>query len=253
LYYRKLDRKVMVIHSVALTNDPAILNPEPILNKFQISVNKEHNMIAEILERLTYFFNLPLTSTKAEIVAELDKLIAMIHDSEDEELATEANKSLIASFEAAVDFFKNRPEVVPTSEIATILGMAANTSMAALKGHMISLANPTDHVSRSDYDHLKARLDSRDADDLVQQALSGGRITPAQKPWALDLATRDPQAFTSFLKDQPEVVPVGDSILPGETPAAAVTDELQLAINKDLGIDEETFKKYGPAAPAEEA
>jgi hypothetical protein len=43
------------------------------------------------------------------------------------------------------------------------------------------------------------------------------------------------------------VIPI-DSLKVAGDKAGIVTDEAQLVINKQMGIDEETFKKFGPKA-----
>lgn len=81
----------------------------------------------------------------------------------------------------------------------------------------------------------------------MDEALKAGKVAPAQKEWAEQYALKDPAGFRAFLEKAPVVVPVGQEIAGGRVPPAggSVTDQIQLSVNKMLGISEEDFKKYG--------
>ncbi|MEN6439782.1 MAG: phage protease [Syntrophobacter sp.] len=95
---------------------------------------------------------------------------------------------------------------------------------------------------------LKRRLSERERDDLVASALKEGKITPAQREWAERYALGDSEGFRLFVAKAPRVVPLDRIDQAGNCPSAHGPDRDQLEINKLLGISEETWKKYNPAA-----
>ena len=98
---------------------------------------------------------------------------------------------------------------------------------------------------REKVEKLEKAAAQRDADEAVTQALKAGKITPAQKKWAVSYALSDPKGFADFAAKAPQVVPM-DQIIPDgpDTPAGGI-DEVTRLVCKQLGINEEDVKKYG--------
>ena len=107
------------------------------------------------------------------------------------------------------------------------------------------MKNPSGYVKAEEFKALQDKLAMKDRDDLVELALKSGKVAPAQKGWAEQYAMKDPEGFKSFLKDAPAVVPVGTEVAGGETKRKQELDDAQLQVNKALGLDDETFKKFG--------
>jgi phage I-like protein len=63
---------------------------------------------------------------------------------------------------------------------------------------------------------LQGQLARRDAEETVALAMEAGKLTSAQKAWALELVLRDPEAFASWLKDAPVIIPHGQVAPPTE-------------------------------------
>lgn len=82
---------------------------------------------------------------------------------------------------------------------------------------------------------LKRRLDEKDADGLVMNALKQGKISAAQKEWAKEYALKDPKGFEAFVAKAPTVVPVKKIATGGEEKTGRHTD-LDARILKNLGI-----------------
>lgn len=91
---------------------------------------------------------------------------------------------------------------------------------------------------------LRAEVSLKKAEELVTLAMKEGKITPAQREWALDYALKDPEGFKVFVSKTPVVVPRGEVSNLLRAKGNTVADELQLSINKMLGISEESFKKF---------
>ena len=109
-----------------------------------------------------------------------------------------------------------------------------------LKGGIVDGVNLREKVEK-----LEKAAAQRDADEAVTKALKAGKITPAQKEWAVSYALNDPKGFADFAAKAPQVVPM-DQIIPDalDTPAGGI-DEATRLVCKQLGINEEDVKKYG--------
>ena len=90
---------------------------------------------------------------------------------------------------------------------------------------------------------LKQRMAERDADEEVQKALKTGKITAAQSEWAKSYALKDMEGFKGFVDKAPVVVPQGKLDLK-DAPAASNSDEVDIAILKNMGVSMEDVKKY---------
>ncbi len=124
----------------ALTNHPALdglTDLAPLTEDFSMS-----DFSSELRERILYFLNLPLTATDAEILAELDKLKAMIASAD----------QAAAQARAEVEALKSKS--VPMDELA-----AMQAELAA----------------------LKADAETKERRALIEAGLADGRILPAQK------------------------------------------------------------------------
>lgn len=223
---RKSDGKAVGLHSLALTNTPAIEGMHPIVNSdtFQGGMNDmDIKKIAELL-------GMDENATEEEV---LDALKACI----------EENKSLKETAQ--------RPpseDVVANKAVCELLGLKAGASSGDVSAKIMELKNGTiDGVNLiAELKALKERNAERDADDAVLLAMKAGKITPAQKEWAKSYALSDPNGFHSFAEKAPQVVPVGKIAF--EDVKALKSDALDadtLLVCKQLGITAEDIKQYG--------
>jgi phage I-like protein len=131
-------------------------------------------------------------------------------------------------------------------EVLDALGLEHDASRSEIVASIHALRQRPDASVIQEIAALKAKLASRDRDELVAAALKDGKITPAQKDWAEKYALDDPEGFKLFVARAPQVVPVGGPKPAGGTARHGIDDN-QLHINKLLGVSEEEFKKYNPA------
>lgn len=213
IFARKSDGRAAMLHSCGLTNTPAIDGMEPIANK-----EMEANSMDELLKMLAGLLGLPETATEEEIKAAVQELKSKVEQS---------------------------GQLVANKEVLSLLDLPETVSLADVKGRIIALKNPSGYVSAQEFKALQDKLAAKDRDDLVGMAMKSGKVAPAQKAWAEQYALKDPEGFKAFLKDAPPVVPVGPEIAGGETQRKQQVDELQLSVNKALGITEEAFKNFG--------
>lgn len=209
---RKADKRVVLIHSAALTNSPAIDGMVPIVNKGGDNPFEEDDKVLKSL--ICQKLGLPEDATDEQIMEALEKVLAT-------------------------------GNTVVNKEVLKLLELTDDATIDQAKGKIIALKNPSGYVRAEEYNDLKKRLDLRDRDDLVNMALKSGKVAPAQKDWAEQYAMKDPSGFKAFLENAPQVVPL-EEIGKGDPPSARgkVGDD-QLLVNKMLGISDEDFKKYG--------
>jgi len=210
---RRADNKAVAIHSVALTNAPAISGVRPIVNKD--GKKKEDDNMEKFLEQLANTLGLK--------------------DQPDQAKMLEVVKALKDEAEA---------ETVAHKEVLELLNLKEGAGLAEVKGRVVALKNPSGYVRAEDFKALQDKLGQRERDELVARALSEGKITPAQKQWAEQYALKDQEGLKAFLDQAPQIVPLGTIAGGKGTPGSSAVDDVQASVNKMLGISEEDFKKY---------
>lgn len=224
---RKSDNKAMGLHSLALTNTPAIENMTAIVNSD----------------------NFKGGNTNMEIIKKLAELLGLGEDVTEEQI-TEALKACVAENKALKEGQQHPTDenVVANKAVCELLGLKAGAAAAdvsakimELKGGIVDGVNVVEELKA-----LKAQNAKRDADEAVTLALKAGKITPAQKEWATSYALSDPKGFGSFVEKAPQIVPMGEIEL-GDTKSlkADQIDDATLLACKQLGISVEDVKKYG--------
>ena len=231
---RKADNKATGLHSIALTNTPAIEHMEAIVNSLNFEGGQ--NTMNEFMKKLAALLGLGEDATEEQVAEALKACV-------------EENKSLK---ESAAEAAKQQPaeddKVVANKAVCELLGLKAGAATAdvaaaimALKGGNIGGVNLVEQVKS-----LEAKLADRDAEEAVELALKAGKITPAQRDWAKGYALKSLDDFRGFVEKAPQVVPMGT--VGGSEPLALKNEELDeatLLVCKQLGISAEDVKKYG--------
>lgn len=222
---RKVDNKAMGLHSLALTNTPAIKGMTPIVNSQNFKLGGQNAM--EFLQKLAELFGLGSDASEEQIMEAIQQLLA-------------ENKSLKDG--------ANGTDVVANKAVCELLGLKAGADqddvtakIMELKGGIINGVNIIQKLA-----DLEKKEAQRDAETAVSLALKAGKITPAQKDWALEYALTAPKGFAAFVDAAPQVVPLGE-IAPEGDPLALKSgrpDEATLKVCKQMGIDPEDITKY---------
>lgn len=207
---RKSDGKAVALHSAALTNTPAIDRMFALVNSIDIDlegdVDMEEGGTRMELKKIIELLGLPEGATEEDVV----KALSAARKAAEGE--TVANKTILGLLELKED--------ARTEDVAA--------KIMALKG--------TEEKSKDEMVmELKRRLDEKDADGLVMNALKQGKISAAQKEWAKEYALKDPKGFEAFVAKAPTVVPVKKIATGGEEKTGRHTD-LDARILKNLGI-----------------
>ena len=224
---RKADSKATGLHSLALTNTPAIVGMTAIVNSDNFEGGQN---TMDIIKKIAQLLGLGENATEEQIEEALEACIA-------------ENKALKEGQQPPTD-----DKVVANKAVCELLGLKAGAAaedvsakIMELKGGVINGINVVEELKA-----LKAQNAQRDADEAVTLALKAGKIAPAQKEWALSYALSDPKGFASFVEKAPRVVPMGE-IVTGETKALKgdqIDDATMLAC-KQLGVSVEDVKKFG--------
>ena len=212
IFARKSDGRAILLHSCGLTNTPAIDGMNPIANK----ETEESGM--EFLKMVAALLGLPENATEDEAKQKLTALKQQAEQS---------------------------GQLVASKEVLSLLELPEGATLADTKGKIIALKNPSGYVKVEEFKALQDKLAMKDRDELVEMALKAGKITPAQKTVWEDFALKDPAAFTKLMENAPVVVQIGTEVAAGSGKRKQELDESQILVNKNLGLDDETFKKFG--------
>lgn len=221
---RKSDHKAVVLHSVALTNTPAIDGMFPIINSINFNdlEDEQGGIHMDLLKKLAALLGLAEDATEEQILQQLGETVKTKKDD------TKPNPD---------------EEMVANKTIMSLLGVDETAKTEDVAAAIMALKNPTGYVPAADFIALKARLDKKDSDELVTKALKDGKISAVQKDWAEEYALKDPQGFAKFVEKAPQTVPVGTLDI-DDSKDPKVNSEMTLAICKQLGISQEDLEKY---------
>ena len=233
---RKRDQKATAIHSVALTNTPAIDGMFALVNSLDIEDISEGGNIMDLKE-LAKALGLQETATEEEIkkavedAAKAAEKLKEMEEKKPEDKTGEGGKP------------QEVAEVVANSTILSMLGLKEGAKTEDVAASIMALKTGTPDT-QAELLALKQRMQERDADEEVQKALKAGKITAEQTGWAKSYALKDMDGFKGFVEKAPVVVPPGKLELK-DAPAAPGSDEVDVAILKNMGVSMEDVKKYG--------
>lgn len=211
---RKSDGKAVALHSVALTNTPAIDGMFALVNSIDISSpdGAEGGNSME-LKKIVALLGLPADATEADV----EKAIQELKKQEKTE------------------------EVVANKTIMDLLELKGDAKTEDVAAKIMELKGSADKTKDEMILELKRRMDERDAEELVTMALKQGKISAAQKAWAKEYALKDAEGFQAFVAKAPAVVPIGKTGSAGYQKEETDT-ELDPKILKNLGVSMEDIK-----------
>lgn len=224
---RKTDNKAMGLHSLALTNTPAIAGMTPIVNSSTFQGGE--TTMNELIKKLAAALGLGEDADEEQILAALSACV-------------EENKALKEAAEGGKKPKDQGDGIVANKSVCELLGLKAGASTADVAASIMALKGGVDGRVKA----LEEKLADRDAEEAVELALKSGKITPAQREWAKEYALKSPDGFKAFLEKAPQVVSMseiagGDTLaLKGDKP-----DEATMLVCKQLGVSAEDVQKYG--------
>lgn len=187
LFYNKTGA-VIGLHSVALTNKPNLDQlPEAKLAAAAqdfLSTSQDSEMNEELLERLRWMLNLPVSATAEDIIAELNKLASQLNEKTGTTVA--ANAQNLFDAVDAIDQLKvaANNQVDPTQFVP----------MAVYKEALSSAST------------ANANAQAKELDDLIVAACSDGRLTgQASIDWIKGQAKTSPEFVKTHLESLPKI------------------------------------------------
>lgn len=216
---RRADGKATGLHSLALTNTPAIEGMPPIVNSSTFRGGA--NNMEDLISTLAAMLELP-EGTGGEQIAEAVKALL------------EENRSLREK--------AGEPEETAANKaVLDLLGLQDGATTADAAAAIMALKGGIDGRVKA----LEDQLAKRDAEEAVETALKAGKITPAMRDWAVSYALKSPEGFREFAAKAPQAVPMGEAAGGTEKKTGAgCLDEAALLVCRQLGLDPETVAKY---------
>ncbi|MGE4539218.1 MAG: phage protease [Desulfovibrio sp.] len=176
---------VLSLVNAALTNNPALDGMAAVAAVRQSPLTEYMEaLMDELLERLRYMLNLPVTATAEEIAAQLDKLKAQI--GADPAATSVDLLGILAGKDAAIADLTAKVAAPDPAKFAPVEAVAALTAENAdLKAKLA--AAQTENGTAA----LSAEIKAAVADGRVHKTLEG---------WLTDLAAKDPDAAQAYLE-----------------------------------------------------
>lgn len=234
---RKRDNRAVALHSLALTNTPAINGMFAIVNSADADINFDDTGGNGMdLQKIRELLGLPADAAEEDVMNELVK-----------KLGSDEKKDGEGGAEPGADKGEET-QAVANSVILGLLGLPDSAKTEDVAGKIMALKAGADSQAQEIADALN-RLKDREAEDAVMTALKAGKITAAQKDWAKAYALKDRTGFESFVEKAPVVVPVGKLDLKDAPKKTAGVDSLVL---KATGMSKEDIAKYADKEDEEE-
>lgn len=239
--YDSTGAPVRLLH-VALTNDPAVDGMDDLQTrvaaKFSIDDDPEDSAV-NLLEQIRKALGLDDQADESAVTTAVAALKTG-HDN----LQGELVKTLGLDEKADTKTIANAVAALKADNTAK------DESIAALK---TGEPDPAKYVPVNVVEELKtevaalksAQVDSQ-VDDLVTEALTDGRLLPAQEEWARKLGKSDIAALKQYIDTAQPIAALNNRQTQGkqfDKDGNVTLTEDQIAICKSLGIDQEEYKK----------
>ncbi|MBN3254296.1 phage protease [Pectobacterium brasiliense] len=248
--YDKSGRVLQLLHA-ALTNTPAVDGMDEVmlaaasLLAVTSSTSPHEETMDELLERLRWMLNLPITATADDITAELNKLI--------DQLASATAGTAAASFNtlSANPFNLIDKLTADAASVVALTAQVANPDPAKWVSVDVMQQSVTEALATAN--NNTAALAQQQCAELITVALSDGRLLPAQKTWAESLAKSSPDSLKTFLDNAPKIAALTTTQTGGQPPAGVKpkteieTDDdgvVDIAICNMMGVDPAEVAKF---------
>jgi phage I-like protein len=228
---RTSDGRVVRLLSAALTNTPAIDGMVPVVNRARPGANTDQGGHAGGTES-----PLRLRKEGSRMTKVLSALGLTAGATEEEALK-------------AIEAMKAGSKRAASGEVLRELGLGAEATVSEAVGAVLAMKRAQDSLEemdglKSQVSDLKSRIAEGEAQGLVAQAMSEGKITPAQREWAQAYASRDPEGFRVFVSRSPRVVPRGEVSTSEPQMPTGAGGALQVSVNRLLMVSDEAFNKF---------
>ena len=225
---KNADQHAAVFHSAALTNTPAITGMFAIINSDALSIEEEEEPRME-LSALIELLGLEEGTAEEDVLKRI------------KELTQQAAEEGQGGQEGKEGPAKEGTQLVANKTVLDLLGLPEDARTEDVTARIMAF-KAGDSVLQRRVAELEKQAASQKAEELVGLAMKDGKLSPAQKEWAVAYALSDPKGFAAFVEKAPVVVPMGKT-------AFAVDERKQTGVDwkilKNQGVTEEDLKKYG--------
>jgi phage I-like protein len=194
------NRRPQELMNVALTNVPAIAGLSPLVAKWggeALTVGEPQLEPApEVLEGLS-------SQDTMDWEAYKEKVTLAVELKARYGLAPEAPESDL--WQKSAEFFRDLAQSLSLPEEATVSQLKGGLAALKAEGSQIK-------ILEEELTALKAQLSEKTVNRAVEEAMLAGKVSPAQKDWALSYCRQDPESFKMYVDKAPRVVPVGERL-----------------------------------------
>lgn len=242
------------IRMAAITNDPGVVGMEALaalaasLTPPTETQTKESHM-DELLERLRWMLNLPISATAEEILAELQKLI--------DQIKAETGGEAALTSQGLVAYLASKSERVATLSAKNAEQITKIASLSSAKNH--AEVDLTQFVPKATYDAvvqqvaaLSAKTDTQSVDSLIKEGREKGKLLACEEDYARQFAAQQGvAALSAMIEARPGIAALtaeqqsASVVDPNKAKGVAVLTATQEAAAKSLGITAEQYQaKY---------
>jgi phage I-like protein len=219
-------RRPLALLHVGLTNVPAIKHLPPLVARWGGASPPEELRPAEPVVR-ALAAKMDSVKEKGKMVEQLKRLMGLEPEVEE-----------VAVCGKALETFR---------DLASTLNLPGEVSVAQLKGAVEALKAGAMRLVKAEeaLQALKVRLAKETADRCVEEALQAGKVSPAQRGWALEYCRRDPEGFQTYADRAPKLVPTGEAlqILREDHHDESGLLPEELAVCRSLNVSKEAYLK----------
>jgi phage I-like protein len=220
-------RRPMALMHVGLTNVPAINHLPPLVARWGGEAKAPGELQKEELVLRAPAIEMKYAKEKAKMVEKLKSLMGL---NPEVEAGAVCGKALEA--------FR---------DLGGCLNLPDDATVAQLKGAVEALKAGAERLLKTEEAllTLKARLVKETTERYVEEALKAGKVSPAQRGWALEYCRRDPEGFKTFTERAPKLVPTGEELQlkrePFDEEHGLIPEELALC--RSLNVPAEAYLK----------
>ena len=225
---KKADQHAAVFHSAALTNTPAITGMFAIINSDALSIEEEEEPRME-LSALIELLGLEEGTAEEDVLKRI------------KELTQQAAEEGQGGQEGKEGPAKEGTQLVANKTVLDLLGLPEDARTEDVTARSMAFKAGGSGLQRR-VAELEKQAASQKAEELVGLAMKDGKLSPAQKEWAVAYALSDPKGFAKFVEKAPVVVPMGKTAFAADE---RKQDGVDWRILKNQGVTEEDLKKYG--------
>ncbi len=196
---RKSDRRLVGLHSAALTNKPAIVGMEALVNREDTAVSNRTSPIPSVDTAVAHGEVKNSTQT------------VQIAQAPDE-----------SGFHSACGSLNNVLE--EESMVETLEKLRKQLDMDQQGGARQVLVAASQRIAE-----LEQQEEAKGAEARVAEAMTAGKLTESQRDWALKLALSDAQSFDEWTAAAPVIVNLGRTAAPSASDPAEQTSRLVAA------------------------